>query len=222
MFTKRYFFSLVGAIGLGAGIHAYIAHETLRSTTRGPTPGEPRESDQAPNENSDSLERLHSRVEALANELTILRQQHVTPVLAEASSVTPTAPSPPSRRNPEDVARHREVLHEQMADVEAEFRGERRDPIWATTAESTIAEATAKNELIGGTSKNVECLSNTCRVEIDVQNQMDIRRGLSTLTMRLADRFAGGKVDYVDELNGRHTAVLYMFRSLGNPGATTR
>ena len=87
-----------------------------------------------------ALDAVNGRLDALAAEVALLRQQ-----VAAREPTTPSVMAIPSAatlpaRDPEALARWEEERHGEMADVEAKFRAERRDLNWSTVSESTIRD----------------------------------------------------------------------------------
>jgi hypothetical protein len=100
-----------------------------------------------------------------------------------------------------------------MADVEADFRNERRDPKWASRMEASIQEAADKNDVLRGTSRSIECVERTCRVEMVVKDSAAFNAELPMFLTQFAESTKGSTMDYVDNGDGNHTAILYMTRN---------
>jgi len=160
-----------------------------------------------------ALDAMNSRLDALAAEVALLRQQVAArEPTAPSVGAIPSAAAVPVR-DPEALARWEEERHGEMADVEAKFRAERRDLNWSTVAESTIRDVINSDTVTQGTGKSVECHAQTCRVEMTTKSSGVLSQQMPTLIASFGDRFGSSTMDFIDNQEGGKTAILYLSRT---------
>ena len=214
---SRPILALVAIFTLATGVAVYLLLPSS-STRTGSVLQKTRESraGQVTSAESEShgSEELNARVAALAAEVALLRQKVVAQAQPTAEvAATASAQPLPLRRDPEALAKYREEQHERMADVEGGFRAERRDANWAATTEATIRSVLGKDAAVRDTVKTIDCLAKTCRVELNANNAAEIAKRLPRLLPEFLDAFTGTNMDYVDNLDGTQSAILYMSRN---------
>jgi len=166
----------------------------------------------APRRNDADTAELQERVRQLAVEVAALREQ-------DRAGPTPPAPasaepqSEPANPIPNSEAR---ALAEQehaarIAEVEAAFNSQNPDPRWSSPMEVKISDAARNAKLTQGSLQKVQCHTDTCRVELKVQDPISFSREMPNLISALSD-LRGSAMDFVEDPRGGHTGILYLFR----------
>jgi len=98
-----------------------------------------------------------------------------------------------------------------IAEVEAAFISQNVDPRWASPMELKISDAARSAKLTQGSVQKVECHTDTCRVELKVQDTIAFSREMPNFISALSD-LRGSAMDFVDDPRGGHTGILFLFR----------
>lgn len=205
--------SLVGGVG-GFLLLNWLRPEPVGSHPLRAVPIANPVSDQN-NAEQQTTSELQLQVQQLALEVAALRRQIASAPVASASSThTETDSSRPSidMHTPEARAQVKQEHHERIADVEAEFRSEGRDPRWSTAMEGSIRDTLRAAHLTQGDLQNVECQSKTCRVDLAVKDPVEFSQEIPRIISGLAAQLHGSAMDFIDNPGGGHSGVLYLFR----------
>jgi hypothetical protein len=177
----------------------------------------------APVAGSDSpAETLRSDIAALREEVTLLRA-HITAFehWRRAQKQTPTGERPSSeadpakapRLDPTDPAIRAAMDRErqqQMTVIEAGFRREPADPRWATETEEVVQAALARDTFIQNTLLDLECRSQTCRVELADDNTSELMKGIPLVLLHLGSTLPYAKAHAGVDGAGGKTMILYL------------
>jgi hypothetical protein len=223
--VKRYLLALVSVVIAGAGGYVLASGwNPLAKPVSAPLPvrlGDNVHEIGADPEAKVTTDELKAKLAAIAAEVALLRQQQQATRETTNPAVTASAAGLLPRRDSETLARHREQWHQHMADIEVDFRNERRDPKWAAAMEATIRDAADKNDALRGTTRSIECVAQTCRVEVAVKDPAAFNAELPMFLTQFAESTNGSTMDYVDNGDGNHTAILYMTRNTGAKASDT-
>jgi hypothetical protein len=151
----------------------------------------------------------------LARELALLRaqvgslgRQMVAPPRDESGGREAAARKDP-RTETQTRAQAEERRREHIAGLEAQFRGEASDPQWAPVATQALAAALGSSE-VGLVARQVECRSQTCRVEIPDDGSEKLNKAMPVLALQVARTLPSVVADRLESANGGATLVLYL------------
>ncbi|MET3135052.1 hypothetical protein AAKU55_005355 [Oxalobacteraceae bacterium GrIS 1.11] len=100
----------------------------------------------------------------------------------------------------------------QMVAVENNFRNEPNDPKWSSTESSHIRDVLSSNPNAQSLMRNVECRSNTCRVELADDGTGNLSKFMPMLAVQVAQTLPTISANQVDRGDGTSATVLYMSR----------
>ncbi len=162
-----------------------------------------------------------------SREATLVLMQQVAMLRAEIAelrkkqSVAGTAglasdENPVERReaplDAKEMERQKEEWHAHIADVEAAFHEEARDPNWAAAVGSSVRQAFRSDEAVAAKLRNVDCRSRTCRLELSDNGPEPVSDMLMPVLAQLTGSLPKVKSDQIVDANGQKTVVLYMSR----------
>lgn len=114
--------------------------------------------------------------------------------------------------DPAEMARQEQEWHSTIAEVEASFRNEVREPNWAAAVTSTVQQAFRADEKVAPRIRAIECRSHTCRIELADDGSEPTSDSLLPILAKLAGELPKAKSDRIDESDGRKTMLLFMSR----------
>lgn len=156
---------------------------------------------------------LQDRVEALAQELSLVRQQLDRGGAREARSAAPAVDVLSERNDPVARAAAEQAARIRDAAREASFRAEPADPVWAGKVSVELRNALAGDaETPPLPVRSIECRSRSCRVEIEDGATGDADRAVSQLAWRMAASFKTLSLSRIDMGGGASVTVLYWTR----------
>jgi hypothetical protein len=135
----------------------------------------------------------------------------------EAAAAEEEAPqlSPEEQR-----ANEARAWKEHMAKVAAAFNAEPVDPQWASATSETVETAIKANAVIAAAAGDVQCRSQTCRVEITKSAEGDVDKQLPMFVHELGSTLPYGKADRIENSDGTTSLALYL--STQGPEAPAR
>ena len=158
------------------------------------------------------MDELQAQVRRLALEVGALSLQVQSAPKAPPATIEKESAPPDQIPSSETRARARQEHEERIADLEAAFRDEGHDPTWSTPTEENIRDAVTGANLTHSDLQEVQCRSTTCRVELTVQDPVAFSREMPNLISRLSEHLRGSVMNFVDNSQGGHTGILYVFR----------
>jgi hypothetical protein len=207
-------------VGFGI-VYDHFIGVTARASASSPLPATVRTDETAsPGSASNAeLAALKEGMARLSSEVSSLREKAAAARRSPATGRDPASQSAP-RRDPEELARQDKERHEYMAGIQAAFRAEPTDTDWSTRTSSMLSDVFKADGTMSGTLRNVECRSQTCRVELSDTPAGTLRKDLMPLLIRIGQALPKIEADYVDDGTGQQTTVLYMTR--GNVAAASK
>jgi hypothetical protein len=97
-----------------------------------------------------------------------------------------------------------------MSGVAQAFADEKVDPAWATGVARRIADAFESDEYLRDRLHNVECRSQTCRMQIDEDEINKISARMPLVTLGLVDVLPSMSAEHTDADSGHRTMTIYM------------
>jgi hypothetical protein len=128
-----------------------------------------------------------------------------------------TPPRPP--RTPEARAEQERLWHEHMAKVDEEFQGEPLESTWSTPTSAAIRSAVESRDGLKDTLRDIDCRSQTCKVEIIDDGTGQVQRDLPLLASDLGETLPNVQAKHQDLGGGRLLMTLYLTKSSTSPGA---
>ena len=161
---------------------------------------------------------LRTRVTSVESQLAAMRARLEGLETAPAPEANAAAEAPPAVDQPEEVARQKEEWRAHMAEVEAEYQLETRDPAWAREAQATITQALDNLPALSKGMRSLDCRSETCRLEVIDDHQPDFDKQLPLLQLGLTG-LPAAKYDRVPEPDGKVRTIVYISRHADEPTA---
>jgi hypothetical protein len=157
---------------------------------------------------ADRIEALQRNVAALNAQLSAQAARPPPRPLADTSkdSKPPTDMDDVQAVRAADAERRRAY----MAGVAESFARERVDGVWANRASVRVNAALSGDEMLRGFAHNVECRSQTCRIEIADDGTGILSRRLPFVALGLADVLPSVSTEPADPASGHGGMVLYM------------
>jgi hypothetical protein len=158
-------------------------------------------------------------IAALREEVALLRT-HVTAFerwihvqRRTATGGTPGREADPAQAPRIDPAARAAVERErqqQMAVIEAGFRRELADPRWSMEAEGVVQAALASDPIVQNTLLDLECRSQTCRVELADDDTGELAKVIPFVLLQLASTLPSATANYGVDGAGGKTMILYL------------
>ena len=196
---------IAGAVGYGLG--------GKRGSGAGKQETDPREpgastSDRAQTEDVD---RLRSQVAELEHKLGALTAHVVSqrPNGGGADEARPAAAEPPPSFE-EQVERDKVAWEKHIATVAAAFQAEPRDANWATAKVELLRARSVNDKVIRSALKDIDCRSQTCRVEMVDDQKGEFARRLPEFLQGVSNVFPMGQARTVDNPDGTKTLSVYL------------
>lgn len=158
------------------------------------------------------LSALRQHVARLEREVRSQGQAHAV-VNAAGAEVSATSGDPPAT-DAESIAERERGRAEFMAELGTAFRNEAIDARWSTATTAAVEAALTADEELRRRVRNVECRSQTCRVEIADDGSRMIGVALQTFVMQVGAELPAMHSERVAGAGGSST-VLYMGRLPG-------
>jgi len=125
------------------------------------------------------------------------------------NSASADAGSSPQTR--EDAARDHQA---RVAAVDSEFRRQIIDPTWSAAASSAIRGA-LNNDAVGGIqADNIDCRSQSCRVELHDDGSGHFAKSLPLFALQLAGTLPNVTANTIPQPGGGSTVILYLSRQV--------
>ena len=168
-----------------------------------------------PEGKADDMAALREEVAFLRAEVSSLRRQ----MPRQTQANTDTQATDNSRTDPTARAEAERSYQKQMAAVESAFRNEKTDTKWSISAASVVQQALTSDESMRPNIGNVECRSNTCRVEITDDGSGGLSKSLPMFAQQVGQTFPTMTVNNIDQGNGVSSMVFYLSRNGPQPGS---
>jgi hypothetical protein len=164
----------------------------------------------------DDIRALREEVASLRAGISVLRRQ--SPKQAESASTGPD--SQPGADVRSDTLARAEAARErqnQMEAVDAAFRQQAIDPTWSANSSSSIRNALNSEEVGGIQADNIDCRSESCRVELRDDGSGRLSKSLPMLAQQLSGTMPNITANNISQANGDSTVVLYLSRPVEQP-----
>jgi hypothetical protein len=165
-----------------------------------------------------TAEGIYKDISALRQELALLRaeisalQRHQSRMAATVAVTPEEDPANDLRRGPAARAEADRQYQEQMKIVEANFQQERIDSRWSSDTAAAVQEAVASDDTAQAALRNINCRSNTCRVEMAGDNTGELAKFMPLFVQQLGETLPNVTANQVDDGDGGKTLILYMSR----------
>ena len=161
--------------------------------------------------NIDDIAALREEVASLTAQISMLRQPMPTqPATAPSRTEHETDAAVRS-----DALARAETAREQearIAVVDAAFRKQAIDPTWSANTSSAIQNALRNDEAGGIQAQNIDCRSDSCRVELHDDGSGSLSKSMPMLAQQLAGTLPTATANTIAEPGGGSTMVLYLSR----------
>jgi hypothetical protein len=105
-----------------------------------------------------------------------------------------------------------------MEVIETNFRQEPANPLWSFEAEGAVQAVLASDEIVQNTLLDLECRSQTCRVELADDDTGELAKAMPLLLHQLGQTLpSSATANYVDDGNGGKIMILYLSREANEP-----
>lgn len=157
------------------------------------------------------VQALRAQVELL--QAALVHQSTGTKPTAEDRTTAPEGWDAPTALSPEESSALR-AAH--LAEVETSFRNEARTAAWASERRSEI-QAAAKGRAFEHALGDVECRTDTCRVEVTDNRTSDFAKDLPVFLQKLGAALPTVEAAHFPRSDGSIKLVLYMSRLSAAP-----
>jgi hypothetical protein len=151
---------------------------------------------------------LRREVAILKTAMTELRSRE--PERANVDNAEPVAARLP--REPAAVQERELERRAQMAEIEARFNDEPRDPKWSSVALSALREAFQGDETIRAAMGEIDCRARSCRVELSDDGSGTLSTNLPAVLHQVSGVLPTMQSDHTLDAAGHAKMVLYMAR----------
>jgi hypothetical protein len=161
----------------------------------------------------DDIRALREEVASLRAGISLLRRQ----IPKQAESVSTTADSQPTADVRSDTLARAEAAREhqaRMEAVDAAFRQQAIDPTWSANTSSSIRNALSSEEVGGIQADNIDCRSESCRVELRDDGSGRLSKSMPMLAQQLVGTTPSITANNIAQANGDSTLVLYLSRAV--------
>jgi hypothetical protein len=161
----------------------------------------------------DDIRALREEVASLRAGISLLRRQ----IPKQAESVSTSADSQPGAEVRSDALARAEAARERqtrMEAVDAGFRQQAIDPTWSANTSTTIRNALNSEDVGGIQADNIDCRSESCRVELRDDGSGRLSKSLPMLAQQLAGTMPDITANNITQANGDSTLVLYLSRQV--------
>ena len=161
----------------------------------------------------DDIRALREEVASLRAGISSLRRQ--IPQQAESASANP-ANQPGADIRSDALARAEAVRERQtrMEAIDAAFRQQATDPTWSANTAASIRNALSSDEIGGIQADNIDCRSDSCRVELRDDGSGRLSKSMPMLAQQLAGTMPNITANNIAQPNGDSTLVLYLSRQV--------
>ena len=101
-----------------------------------------------------------------------------------------------------------------MEAVDALFRQQAIDPTWSANTSASIRSALNSEEVGGIQADNIDCRSESCRVELRDDGSGSLSKSMPMLAQQLAGTMPNITANNITQPNGDSTLVLYLSRQV--------
>ncbi|HWL88242.1 MAG TPA: hypothetical protein VNO21_20705 [Polyangiaceae bacterium] len=208
---KRSLGFIIITASLGVGLCAFVYRAVhIRAETPAAASGTQRVAEGGPPASAE-LAKMREEIASLQRQVSSQRQMPVAePVKAEADAKDLRTDS---EMRAEGERKHREY----MAGVEAAFRNETIDARWSPATSSVVQTAISADNALRALTRDVECRSSTCRVEIADDGSGSLGKALPMLALQVGPALPSVSSTRVEDGSGASTMVLYMSRQNESP-----
>jgi hypothetical protein len=142
------------------------------------------------------------------------RPQHDAPQREPAAQMVFAPPDSPDALAEFEEARAQSALarKELLAAVAASFSREARDQRWSNDVTESVRVILGGDEFAGVSLQHIDCRTRTCRIELQDGDSGHLPMTLPMLAVQMAGSLPNMLVDYVDQPDGKKTAILYLSR----------
>jgi len=209
----------VALVSVGFGIFCRV--EPAKSQTHDATNRAPAVVERTEPESIDEVAALRAEVRALGAEVARLREQINSPVAAPKTAQGLAVDPQPTRGS---VSREEQETerHALMTKVEDNFNRQPRDAKWASDTTAAIKDTLNAEEDLRSAGAQVDCRSQSCRVELEEASPGKLSKSLRHMMRQLGEPLPKMSVEYTDRGNGRTNIVVYMDRAADDPVADAK
>jgi hypothetical protein len=155
--------------------------------------------------------RMEGQLDALQHAVAALNAQLARPAPRPVTDPAKDSKAAPDMDDVQAVrAADAERRRTYMAGVAESFAGERVDGVWAGRTSVRVNAALSGDEVLKGFAHDVQCRTQTCRVEIADDGTGALSRRLPFVALSLADVLPSLASEPADPASGRSGMVLYM------------
>jgi hypothetical protein len=166
--------------------------------------------------NGAQLAALQEEVASLRAEFLALQHQ-LTRQAESVHSGTESQPAP-DMHDPGVRAEAARERHAEIEAVDAAFRKQAIDPTWSANTASTIREVLNSEEVGEMQANNIDCRSDSCRVELHDDGSGRLGKSLPIFALQMAGQIPSITADTIAQADGSSTIVLYMSRDSDGQG----
>ena len=203
--TKR-FFVVMGLVAAAAGAVLWVGWPAHRSDAARTARAEG-EAARAPRAEGQDSHATDLKLALLQAQVTGLQAQ-----LAGKPAPTPAPAAPAAeQRTPEEVsAAEAKAWHELIAQTEATFQAEARDPKWSQETSATFRAALMESSLLRAAFQNLDCRSSMCRVEMLDDRSPEFMTQLQNLILRVGPALPTMRGEHVTKPDGSKATIYYL------------
>ena len=161
--------------------------------------------------NVDDIAALREEVASLRAQISMLRRHMPT----QPETTPPRTGHETDADVRSDTLARAEAAREQearIATVDAAFRKQAIDPTWSAGTSSAIQNALRSDQVGGVQAQNIDCRSDTCRVELHDDGSGSLSKSMPMLAQQLAGTLPTATANTIAEPGGGSTVVLYLSR----------
>jgi hypothetical protein len=161
----------------------------------------------------DDIRALREEVASLRAGISSLRRQ----IPQQVESASTSAASQPGADVRSDALVRAEAARERqtrMEAVDAAFRQQAIDPTWSANTATSIRSALNSDEVGGIQADNIDCRSESCRVELRDDGSGRLSKSMPMLAQQLAATMPNITANNITQANGDSTLVLYLSRQV--------
>lgn len=169
------------------------------------------------NSSNDEIKQVKEEIARLKGEVVFLHQ------LASASQTNPKSTILAKAEKSLHEENHKEAIldsaqqeklknnhQKKMETLENSFYNEAKDPEWSSKTVSAVQDALKQSNGLNEATRDIECHSSMCRVEIIDDGSGNVNQLIPSLAEKLANSLPNMIANRIDEGQGTGTLVLYM------------
>jgi hypothetical protein len=196
-------------VGVARGGHWSPLASTVESGPRVDEPPAGAPPPPAPGDQTAEIARLRHEVALMRLEMAATRDRTAREPDARGGAPTPAAGTErPDHREIEEAAAS---WHARMEEVSTSFQNEPYDPHWAAGMVATVKEAATRHDAINKALQNIDCRSQTCRVELKYDGSRELDEQLPFFVQETGRDLPTMQADQIDVRSpGPKTLVMYL------------